>query len=174
MIFFGEGCSFFGCFYVIIIVRPQDPFEALLHRYRGLLFSLCQHYRRRGLEVDDLLQEASVALWHDSGRLLTMGTGPQQAALVWKIGRNAMIDALRRTPETEGLPEGYEEAEEDRSLADELQEHVRMMDEPDKTLVTMQLSGYSYEEIASTTGLTVKNVSVRLVRAKEKLKSKFI
>ena len=28
-------CSFFSFFYVIISVRQQDSFEALLHRYRG-------------------------------------------------------------------------------------------------------------------------------------------
>lgn len=33
----------------------------MLHRYRGVLFSLCRHYSRRGLEVDDLLQEVTVA-----------------------------------------------------------------------------------------------------------------
>ena len=54
-------CSFWRAFCVITNVRPKDPFEAMLHRHRGLLFSLCRHYSRRGLEVDDLLQELTVA-----------------------------------------------------------------------------------------------------------------
>ena len=157
-----------------MVVRTKDPFEALLHRYRGLLFSLCRRYSRRGLEVDDLMQEASVALWRDSGRLLAMTAGPQQAALVWKISRNAMIDALRRLSPTEELPEGFEQEAEDTSLVDELHAQVELLEEPDRTLVTMQLQGYSYEEIADATGLTVKNVSVRLVRTKEKLRKHFI
>ena len=37
----------------------------------------------------------------------------------------------------------------------------------------LQLEGYNYEEIAEMTGLTVKNVSVRLVRVKDKLRSYF-
>ena len=53
-------------------MKLQDPFEAMLHRYRGLLFSLCRHYCRRGLEADDLLQEATVALWRDRERLLSL------------------------------------------------------------------------------------------------------
>ena len=155
-------------------MRQKDPFEALLHRYRGLLFTLCRRYSRRGLEVDDLMQEASVALWRNSSRLLALGAGPQQAALSWKIGRNAMIDALRRLSPTEELPEGFDQTAEDTSLVDELYTQVSLLDEPDRTLVSLQLQGYSYDEIAEKSGLTVKNVSVRLVRAKEKLKKHFV
>lgn len=155
-------------------MRKDDPFEKLLHRYRGLLFTLGRRYSHRGLEVDDLLQEASVALWRGSGRLLPMAAGPQQAALVWRIGRNAMIDALRRHAPTEALPEGFDLEADDHSLVDELHAQVEQLDEPDRTLVGLQLKGYSYEEIAENSGLTVKNVSVRLVRAKEKLRQHFI
>ncbi|MBR3466932.1 MAG: sigma-70 family RNA polymerase sigma factor, partial [Bacteroidales bacterium] len=143
-------------------MRPKDPFEDMLRRHRGLLFSLCRHYVRRGLEMDDLLQEATVALWRDHERLLSL-SGISQAALIWKIGRNAVIDSLRRVKETEELPENYEAVEEDRSLLRELHERIALLDEPDRTIVGMQLEGYSYEEIAAHVGMTEKNVSVRLV-----------
>ena len=155
--------------YVISIVKLQDPFEAMLHRYRGLLFSLCRHYCRRGLEADDLLQEATVALWRDRERLLSLPT-VQQAALTWKISRNAMIDCLRKLKETETLPEGYESADEDRSMLRELHERIALLDEPDRSIVRLQLEGYNYEEIGERVGMTEKNVSVRLVRIKEKLR----
>ena len=69
-------------------MRPQDPFEAMLHRHRGLLFSLCRHYSRRGVEVDDLLQEVTVALWRDSERLLSLSAVPQ-TALIWNMKPSA-------------------------------------------------------------------------------------
>ncbi len=119
--------------------------------------------------MDDLLQEATVALWRDHERLLTL-SGISQAALIWKIGRNAVIDCLRRVKETEELPENYEAVEEDRSLLRELHERIALLDEPDRTIVGMQLEGYSYEEIAAHVGMTEKNVSVRLVRIREKLR----
>ena len=162
-------CSFWLDFCVIIFVRPQDSFEAMLHRHRGLLFSLCRHYSRRGLEVDDLLQEATVALWRDHERLLSLSAVPQ-TALIWKIGRNAVIDCLRRVKETEALPEGYEVADEDRSLLRELHEQIALLTEPDRTIVRLQLQGFNYQEIADQVGMTEKNVSVRLVRIKEKLR----
>ena len=150
----------------------NNPFDELLHRYRGLLFTLCSRFKHRGLEVDDLMQEASIALWRDRERLLGLGTGVQQAALVWRIARNAAIDALRRTDETDSLPEGYDQMDDDRSLLRELHEQIGTLSEPDRTIVCMQLEGYSYEEIGNQLGMTEKNVSVRLVRAREKLREK--
>lgn len=150
----------------------NNPFDELLHRYRGLLFTLCSRFKHRGLEVDDLMQEASIALWRDRERLLGLGTGVQQAALVWRIARNAAIDALRRTDETDSLPEGYDQMDDDRSLLRELHEQIGTLSEPDRTIVRMQLEGYSYEEIGNHLGMTEKNVSVRLVRAREKLREK--
>ena len=141
----------------------------MLHRHRGLLFSLCRHYCRRGLEVDDLLQEATVALWRDRERLLSL-PALQQAALIWKIGRNAVIDCLRRVKETESLPENYDVINEDRSLLRELHERINLLDEPDRSIVRLQLEGYNYKEIGEQVGMTEKNVSVRLVRIKEKLR----
>ena len=154
-------------------MKPKDPFEILLHRYNGLLFTLCRHFSRKGVEADDLLQDASVALWRDSERLLSLSTGPQQAALVWRISRNAMIDTLRRTREYDSLSEEYDSAADDRNLINELHERIELLDEPDRSIVKLQLEGYNYEEIAEKTGLTVKNVSVRLVRVKDELRSYF-
>ena len=93
-----------------------------------------------------------------------------QAALIWKIGRNKIIDCLRREKETETLPEDYEVVDEDRTLLRELHERIALLDEPDRTIVRLQLEGYNYVEIGDRVGMTEKNVSVRLVRIKEKLR----
>lgn len=155
-------------------MKPKDPFEILLHRYNGLLFTLCRHFSRKGVVVDDLLQDAIVALWRDSERLLSLSAGPQQAALVWRISRNAMIDTLRRTRELDSLSDEYDREADDRNLINELHERIELLDEPDRSIVKLQLEGYNYEEIAERTGLTVKNVSVRLVQVKNSLRSYFL
>ena len=152
-------------------MRPQDPFETLLHRYRGLLFTLCQRHANRSVEVDDLLQEATIALWRARERVLPLPS-VQQAALVWKIARNAVIDNLRRTPLTDSLPDDYDTVEDDKTFINELHEQIALLDEPDRTIVRMQLEGYNYEEIGEAVNMTEKNVSVRLVRIKDKLRKK--
>ncbi len=42
-------------------MKEQDTFNELMLRYRGLLFTLCSRYKHRGLEVSDLIQEATIA-----------------------------------------------------------------------------------------------------------------
>lgn len=151
-------------------MRTKDPFEELLHRYRGLLFTLCSRFRHRGLDTDDLIQEATIALWRARERLLPMG-GVQQAALVWKTARNAAIDALRRIEDAAELPEGHDVVGSDNPMMQELHEQIDRLDEPDRSIVKLQLEGYSYEEIGNKLGLSEKNVSVRLVRVKERLRN---
>ena len=152
-------------------MRPRNPFEELLQHYQGLLYTLCSYFRHRGVETKDLIQEATIALWRNHERLLAL-TGVQQAALTWKIARNAVIDFLRRTKEMDELPENYDEKTEDRGLIQELHEQIALLEEPDRTIVRLQLEGYSYEEIGTQLGMTEKNVSVRLVRVKERLRQK--
>lgn len=149
--------------------KKTDSFDDFLHRYRGLLFSLCSRFRHRGMDTEDLIQEATIALWRNRERLMDLGS-LQQAALTWKIARNAVIDTLRRIEETESLPEYHDEVDEDHSLVQTLYENINRLEEPDRSIVRLQLEGYSYEEIGVKLEMTEKNVSVRLVRAKEKLK----
>ena len=136
--FFSRQCSFSASYYVIITVRTKDPFEELLHRYRGLLFTLCSRFRHRGLDTDDLIQEATIALWRARERLLPMG-GVQQAALVWKTARNAAIDALRRIEDAAELPEGHDVVGSDNPMMQELHEQIDRLDEPDRSIVKLQL-----------------------------------
>lgn len=97
----------------------------------------------------------------------------EQAAMVWKVARNAVIDSLRRTPYHEPLEEWEEPPQDDRTLVEHLHERIALLPEPDRTVVRMQLEGYSYEEIAEALGLTVKNVSVKLVRIKDKIRKEW-
>ena len=148
----------------------QDSFGTTLSHYRGLLFTLCRRYSRHGVEVDDLMQEVTLNLWKQRERLLALPRGPQQAAWVWKVARNTAIDYLRSYRIHNPLDEHYDPPADDRNLVDSLYEQIALLGEPDYTIVTMQLQGYSYLEIAQHLQTTEKNISVRLVRIKEKLK----
>jgi RNA polymerase sigma-70 factor (ECF subfamily) len=53
-----------------------------------------------------------------------------------------------------------------------LHERIQRLDLIDRALVMMWLEGMNYDEIADVIGISVKNVGVKLVRIKEKLKQK--
>lgn len=151
-------------------MKVETPFESMLRRYRGMLFHLCRRYSRRGLDVDDLMQEMALAMFQQFDR---MPDGPAQAAWIWRVANNKAIDLVRATKQTETLSSETEMASDDRTAIHELRERIELLDEPDRSIVKMQLEGYSYEEIAAKLEMSEKNVSVRLVRVKEKLRKEF-
>lgn len=154
--------------------NEHQAFEALLERYRNLLYRICMRYSGREVTVEDLMQELSIALWQQRERLQALPSGVRQAGWVWRVASNAAIDVVRKTP-------GHERAEgnelvgvpaEEKGLVVELYEQIALLEEDEQKLVRMQLEGYRYEEIASAAGISVKNVSVKLVRIKEKLRQR--
>ena len=151
----------------------QNSFNTLMLRYRGLLFSVCRRYGRRGLDEDDLLQEVLLVLWQRREQMFSITSAPLQAAWVWRVARNACVDLRRRAPESVPLPVGYDMADDDRALSLSLRELIDLLPEPDRTIITLHLEGYDYREIGRKTGLTKSNVGVRLMRAKDKLKQQW-
>lgn len=144
----------------------------MLH-YRGLLFAACSRYARRGLEVDDLLQETMLALWNQREKLTSITSPPKQAAWIWRVARSTCVDLQRRSPVSHPLPDHYDAPDPDPSLHTALHELIAHLPEPDRTIVTLHLEGYEYQEIGQQTGLTKNNVGVRLMRIKEKLKEQW-
>lgn len=139
-------------------------------RYRGLIFSVCNRYARRGLMADDLLQETMLALWNLRDKLFSITLPPKQAAWIWHVARSTCIDLQRSTPPPEPLPEGYDPPDEDHSQHDDLHELIALLPEPDRTIVTLHFEGYRYDEIGRRVGMTKNNVGIRLMRIKDKLR----
>ncbi len=143
-------------------------------RYRGLLFSVCRRYRGDGLEVDDLLQETTIALWNLREQLFSITIAPKQAACIWRVARSKCIDLQRKRANKDlPLPEGYDAPAEDTTLHDALHELIAQLPEPDHTIVTMHLDGYDYREIGRQVGMTKNNIGIRLMRIKEKLREQW-
>ena len=143
-------------------------------RYRGLLFSVCRRYSRDGVEVDDLLQETTIALWNLREQLFSITIAPKQAAWIWRVARSTCIDLQRRKANNYSpLPEGYDTPDDDKTLHHHLHELISLLPEPDRTIVTMHLKGYDYREIGHHTGLTKNNIGIRLMRIKEKLREQW-
>ena len=66
----------------------------------------------------------------------------------------------------------YNDEDHETKQVRQLHERIQRLDLVDRALVMMWLEGMNYEEIADVVGISVKNVGVKLVRIKEKLKQK--
>ena len=64
----------------------------------------------------------------------------------------------------------YEDIDEDSRQIQMLYNRINRLKPFDKAIILLWLDNLPYDEIAAIVGITVKNVSVRLVRIKEELK----
>ena len=155
-------------------VKDTETFSEIMLRYRGLLFSVCRRYANDDMEVDDLLQESTLALWNLREQLFSITLAPKQAAWIWRVARSTCIDLWRKKSNKQvPLPNNYDAPAEDTTLHDTLHELIAHLPEPDRTIVRMHLEGYEYKEIGQSVGMTKNNIGVRLMRIKEKLREQW-
>lgn len=171
----------------------DHAFEVLVHKYQGLVLSLCRRYLgSRYPGVEDVAQEVFVRIFR--GR---MGYEPRAKVKTWiySIAVNACLNEIRRLrsqkaravstftavfgdgegAEPAGVAraadapaawaaEGHEAEAQVRAAVDRLPEQQRL------ALVLSRFHHCSYEDVAATMGTTVPAVKSLLTRARQNLK----
>ena len=125
-------------------------------------------------EVEELFQEVLIAMWRgiDSFR--------GESALrswIYRVSLNTCISAerkKRRRADSVHLGMNinlFSDTDDDSRQAQMLRERIGRLGVFDRAIILLWLENLSYEEIGAIVGITAKNVSVRLVRIREQLKS---
>ena len=95
---------------------------------------------------------------------------------VYRVSLNTCISAGRRRKRNRTLPltmdiDPFDENDADNRQTALLHRRISRLQPFDRAIVLLWLENLSYEEIGQIVGISTKNVSVRLVRIKEQLKS---
>lgn len=154
--------------------EKEEQFVRLIEQNRSMILMMCRAYAPSREETDDYFQEVVVRLWQgfDSFR--------GDAALstwVYRITLNTCISQTRKSScrfQTVPLLDNVdleEESNVDARNTARLYELINALNRYEKALVLLWLENLPYSEIAEIMGLTVSNVSVKLARIKDKLKS---
>lgn len=124
-------------------------------------------------EVKDLCQEVLVNLWKGFD---TFKGESKIETWIWRVSLNTCISSERKkkkkitcSPLTADI-DLYEDQDEDTKQIKMLYNRINRLKRFDRAIILLWLENFSYEEIASIVGISVKNVSVRLFRIKEELK----
>lgn len=155
----------------------EDAFDRIARAHGAALARVAWGYVSNAADHDDLVQEILVAIW----RALPRFRGDaSERTYVFRIAHNRGITfaARRREHETldadasiadpaPGAHEALEAALERRRLVTA----VRSLPEPLRQAVMMRLEGFEIAEIASVQGISENNVSVRLTRARDRLRA---
>ena len=130
-------------------------------------------FAKRSSEADDLFQEVLINLW--KGYSSFEGRS-EVATWVWRVSLNSCITADRKAKsrhkaELAMKQNLYEDDDTDSKQIRKLYARIRQLKPFDRAIVLLWLENLSYDEIAAIVGISVKNVSVRLVRIREQLKN---
>jgi RNA polymerase sigma-70 factor (ECF subfamily) len=152
----------------------QGRFVDLVRSHQGAIRKVAALYAKDSADRDDLFQEITLQLWRsfDSFR-----GDSAFSTFLFRVALNTALMRLRhayRRPEIESGRTVDDVAAPARPRNDEdverLYEAVRQLGPVDRAIVLLLLEERSYDEIAAVTGLSAGNVSVRLVRCKERLR----
>lgn len=147
----------------------------MVREQKSTIYTVCYMFSNDEDEVRDLFQETLINLWkgYESFRHES-----KLSTWIYRVAMNTCISADRKkrkqgtkVPLSMDINLYNDEDHETRQVR-QLHERIQRLDLIDRALVMMWLEGMNYDEIAEVIGISVKNVGVKLVRIKEKLKQK--
>ena len=152
----------------------EKEFAAVVQENKATIYTVCYMFSADRDEVEDLFQEALIALW----RGFSSFRGESNIrSWIYRVALNTCISSERkkhRRDESVRLDMSidlFTDTDDDSRQAQMLRQRIGKLGVFDRAIVLLWLENLSYEEIGAIVGITAKNVSVRLVRIREQLKN---
>ena len=149
----------------------EQQFTQMVREHRTTIYTVCYMFSKEEDEVNDLFQEVLINLWKGYESFKGMS---DVKTWIYRVSLNTCISLDRKKKSRQkredrmdvGLfTEGSENSKQIRML----HERINRLDIFDRAIILLWLENQSYEEIAAIVGISVKNVSVKLLRIKKKL-----
>lgn len=151
----------------------EIEFEQVVKQHKNTIYTVCFMFSTDTEAVKDLCQEVLVNLWKGFD---TFKGESKIETWIWRVSLNTCISSERKkkkkitcSPLTTDI-DLYQDQDEDTKQIKMLYNRINRLKRFDRAIILLWLENFSYEEIASIVGISVKNVSVRLFRIKEELK----
>lgn len=144
----------------------------MVHQHKGTIYTVCYLFSKQADEVEDLVQEVLINLWRGYPRFEGRS---EIRTWIWRVSLNTCLSAERSKRRRSSIPlelsfDPYRDSDYESRQIRMLYERIHCLGPFDRAIVLMWLEHMPYEEIASIVGISVKALSVRLVRIKESLK----
>lgn len=150
----------------------EAQFKSIIQQHERTIYAVCYMFSTDVCEVDDLYQEILIRLWRG---FETFEGRSDIRTWIYRVSLNYCINfSRRRSRERRRMDRGIG-PDPDGSLERHLQvkqlyNRINRLGLVDRSVVLLWLEGLSYDEIGAILGISVKNVSFKLVRIKEQLK----
>jgi len=157
-----------------------NNFLSLISDNQGIIYKICNVYANSREDKNDLKQEIILQLWKS---FHSFQGKSKFSTWMYRIAFNTAVSNIRKSrrhPVIEALT-GAEELFPEKEEIDYLNEEINhlykaiaQLKDVEKAIVMLYLEEKSYKEIGEILGISENNVSVKLVRLKEKLKKLMI
>ena len=150
----------------------ETDFERIVREHKSTIYTVCYMFSNDQDEVNDLFQETLINLWRGFNKFEGRAN---IRTWIYRVSLNTCISIHRKKKRMKTLPLSmdinlFEDRDEDTRQIDLLRHRISRLQPFDRAIVLLWLENLSYDDIATITGISVKNVSVKLVRIREQLK----
>ncbi|MBQ8483102.1 MAG: sigma-70 family RNA polymerase sigma factor [Bacteroidales bacterium] len=150
----------------------EKEFAQIVREHKRRIYTVCYMFSKDADEVADLFQEILINMWKGFPAFRGEST---VSTWIWRVSLNTCINTSKKRRRLDTIPlnvniNPYEDVDEDALQIRQLYERINRLGLVDRSIILMWLENLSYEEIGAILGISVKNVSVKLVRIREKLK----
>lgn len=156
--------------------EQTDIFLKKISENSGIIHKVCNVYCNNSDERKDLRQEITLQLWK---AFPSFREQSKFSTWMYRVAINTAVTNIRKSkrhPILEALSEQQEDVIERDDIPDmdeeinRLYRAINKLNDIEKGIIILYLEKNSYAEIGEIVGLSEKNISVRIVRIKAKLK----
>ena len=155
-------------------VALEREFTKMIKEHRKTIYTVCYFYSKDSDEVNDLFQEILINLWKGFSKFRGESS---YSTWIWRVSLNTCNNQERRKKRNvETVPlsidiDLYNDDDDKSKQIQMLYDRISRLEPFDRAIILLWLENMTYEDIAGIMGISLANVTTRLFRIKEQLKS---
>ena len=149
-------------------------FTKMVKEYRKTIYTVCYFYSKDSEEVNDLYQEILINLWKGFEKFRGESS---LKTWIWRVSLNTCNNQKRKKKSSvQTIPlsidiDLYNDDDVQSKQIQMLYDRINRLDVFDRAIILLWLENMNYQDIADVVGISLSNVTTRLFRIKEQLKS---
>lgn len=153
--------------------EKERRFTTVVNEHKRTIYTVCYMFSNDKAEIEDLFQEILVRMWNG---FETFRGESSLNTWIWRVSLNTCLNYERRRKREGERVElavdinPFSDTDDDAMQIRQLHERIGRLGFVDRSIILLWLENMSYDEIGAIVGISAKNVSVKLVRIREKLK----
>ena len=155
-------------------VALEREFTRMVKEHRKTIYTVCYFFSKDSDEVNDLFQEILINLWKGFPKFRGESS---YSTWIWRVSLNTCNNQERRKKRNvETVPlsidiDLYNDDDDKSKQIQMLYDRISRLEPFDRAIILLWLENMTYEDIAGIMGISLANVTTRLFRIKEQLKS---